>query len=163
MRITVRSSYPASLLITASILLTACSGTRPMDIGLNDGQLTPCPSSPNCVNSRANNAEHAIAPITFKQGLSPTDAMKAIKQAILSLPRTEIINETSTYLYAESSTKIMRFVDDVEFQFADDELIQEVHVRSASRLGYKDFGVNRARIESVRAKLVEMGLARRDL
>jgi uncharacterized protein (DUF1499 family) len=87
--------------------------------------------------------------------------MRAIKEAVLSLPRTKIITETPTYLYAEATSKVMRFVDDVEFLFADEAEISEVHVRSASRKGYRDFGVNRERIEQVRAKLIEMGLARR--
>ena len=143
------------------ILLSACSGTRPDTIGIHEGKLAPCPSSPNCVNSRTNNTDHAIKPIAFKQPVSQAEAMRSIKEALLSLPRTEIITETPTYLYAEATSKIMRFVDDVEFLFPEQDLISEVHVRSASRKGYRDFGVNRERIEAVRASLIEMGIGRR--
>lgn len=146
---------------TSIVLLSACSGTRPQEIGVHEGQLAPCPSSPNCVNSRTNNTDHAIKPIAFKQAVPQTEAMRIIKEAVMSLPRTEIITATPTYLYAEATSKIMRFVDDVEFLFPEQEQITEVHVRSASRKGYRDFGVNRERIEQVRAKVIEMGLGRR--
>lgn len=143
-------------------LLSACSGSRPTDIGVQSGQLLPCPESPNCVNSRANNATHAIKAIHFKTPISQVDAIQAIKEALLSLPRIEIISETKTYLYAEATTKIMRYIDDVEFLFPEDAQISEVHVRSASRLGYRDFNVNRERIEAIRAYLIEKGLAVRE-
>lgn len=154
-------SLKLALGLSSVIVLTACNGTRPQTLGVIDGQLAPCPSSPNCVNSRTSNVDHAIKPLTFRQALPLADAMDAVKQALLTLPRTEIITETPTYLYAEATTKIMRFVDDVEFLFEDKAEISEVHVRSASRLGYRDFGVNRERIEAVRAHLVEKGIARR--
>lgn len=152
-------------LVSSLIMLSACSGSRPTDIGITNGQLLPCPESPNCVNSRANNQEHAIKAFHFKKPISQVEAINAInaiKEALMTLPEIEIIQETKTYLYAEATSKIMRFVDDVEFLFPNEQLIQEVHVRSASRLGYKDFDVNRLRIESIRAKLIESGLAVRE-
>lgn len=149
------------LAVSISVLLSACSGTRPQTLGVNDGKLAPCPSSPNCVNSQTSNLEHAIKPLSFKQPVPLAEAMAAVKQALIGLPRTEIISETPTYLYAEATTKVMRFVDDVEFLFEDKAEISEVQVRSASRMGYRDFGVNRERIEAVRTKLIEMGMARR--
>ncbi len=157
----IRSSLLAVSMVSSAFILSACSGSRPQTLGVNEGHLSPCPSSPNCVSSRTSNTDHAIAPISFKQAIPLADAMQALKQALLSLPRTEIINETPTYLYAEATTKIMRFVDDVEFLFEDKAMITEVHVRSASRLGYRDFGVNRERIELIRAKLIDMGIGRR--
>jgi uncharacterized protein (DUF1499 family) len=149
-------------LISTSIFLSACSGTRPTNIGATNGKLLPCPESPNCVNSRSNNTVHAIKAIHFKRPITQTEAIMAVKEALLALPRIEIITETETYLYAEATSKVMRFVDDVEFLFPNEELIQEVHARSASRSGYSDFDVNRLRIESVRAALIENGLAVRE-
>lgn len=149
-------------LISTSILLSACSGSRPTDIGVTNGKLLACPETPNCVNSRSNNQGHSIKAFHFKKPISQTAAILAVKEALLTLPRIEIITETETYLYAEAKSKVMRFVDDVEFLFPDEELIQEVHVRSASRTGYRDFDVNRLRIESIRAKLIEKGLAVRE-
>lgn len=155
-------SFKFIVTLTAVILLTACSGSRPTDIGVTNGQLLPCPEAPNCVNSRANDAVHAIKAIHFKKPISQAEAMTVVKEALLSLPNIQIIEESTTYLYAEATSKVMRFVDDVEFLFPDQDGITEVHVRSASRLGYKDFNVNRERIESVRAILIEKGLAVRE-
>lgn len=149
-------------LISTSIFLTACSGSRPTNIGVSEGKLSPCPESPNCVNSRANNSVHTIKAIHFKKPISQSEAIQAVKTALLTLPNIEIIKQTNTYIYAEATSKIMRFVDDVEFLFPNEDYIQEVHVRSASRMGYRDFDVNRERIESVRAKLIEAGLATRE-
>jgi uncharacterized protein (DUF1499 family) len=149
-------------LVSSSVLLSACNGSRPTDIGITKGQLLPCPEAPNCVNSRSNNQLHAIKAFHFKKPITQAEAILAIKEALMSLPEIEIIQETETYLYAEATSKVMRFVDDVEFLFPNEALVQEVHVRSASRLGYKDFEVNRLRIESIRAKLIETGLAVRE-
>lgn len=117
---------------------------RPDNLGVKDGRLAPCRRSPNCVSSQANPAdrEHYIAPIRV-QG----DAMAAVRRAVQAMPRTKIIREEPDYLYAEFRTKLLRYVDDVEFWF-DGTAIQ---VRSASRLGRRDFGVNRKRIEALRA------------
>lgn len=160
-----QSNRPKLLVIglfSTLAFLSACSGTRPSDIGITNGKLLPCPESPNCVNSQSNNTVHAIKAIHFKRPITQTEAILAVKEALLALPKVEIITETETYLYAEATSKVMRFVDDVEFLFPNEEFIQEVHMRSASRTGYSDFDVNRKRIESVRAILIENGLAVRE-
>ena len=149
-------------LVSSAVLLSACSGSKPTDIGITNGQLLPCPEAPNCVTSRSNNQLHSIKAFHFKKPITQAEAILAVKEALMTLPEITIIEETETYLYAEATSKIMRFVDDVEFLFPNEELVQEVHVRSASRLGYADFDVNRLRIESIRAKLIETGLAVRE-
>lgn len=127
------------------------SGTRPSNLGVTDGKLAPVPSSPNCVSSQADSSdkEHYIAP--FPLSGSPRDAIEALKTIVQSMERTTIVESTDSYLYAEFTTKLMGYVDDVEF-YADgaNGLIQ---VRSASRLGKSDLGLNRQRIEAIRAKL----------
>ena len=121
------------------------SGKRPTTLGIHDGKLAPCPGSPNCVSSQAGDGGHSIAPLRFTgDARAAMDKLKAIVQA---MPRTEIIDRRPGYLYAEFSTALMGFVDDVEF-YCDGQVI---HVRSASRLGYSDLGVNRKRVEAVRA------------
>ena len=119
---------------------------RPDYLGVKDGRLARCKRSPNCVSSQADpaDAEHYIAPIAF-QG----DAIAAVRRTVAALPRTRIISSDSRYLYAEFRSRLLRYVDDVEFYF-DGTLI---HVRSASRLGRRDFGVNRARVESLRRRI----------
>jgi uncharacterized protein (DUF1499 family) len=126
------------------------AGNPPTNIGINNGKLTACPSTPNCVNSQVSaNDSQKIAPIKLS---GDTPAMMAkLKQVIQTMPRTNIIKETNNYLYIEFSSKLMGFVDDVEFYLDSDS--KAIQVRSASRLGESDLGVNRLRIEEIRSKL----------
>ena len=128
------------------------AGKRPNNLGVRDGKLAPCPSTPNCVCSQSEDAGHKIEPLTYKS--TPEVAFTQLKQAIASQPRTKIITESPNYLYAEFTSAIMKFVDDVEFYLDEDAKV--IHVRSASRLGQSDLGVNRKRIETIRAKLQEL-------
>jgi uncharacterized protein (DUF1499 family) len=128
------------------------AGTRPTNLGIHDGKLAACPATPNCVNSQtpASDVEHAIAPIEFGGKASAT--MENLKLVLKNTPRTNIITESSNnYLYAEFTSKLMGFVDDVEFYIDDSS--KTIQVRSASRLGESDLGVNRQRIEEIRTKL----------
>jgi uncharacterized protein (DUF1499 family) len=111
---------------------------------VTNGRLAPCRRTPNCVSSQADpsDREHYIAPIAFRG-----DAIEAVRKAVESLPRTTVISANSSYLYAEFRSKLLGYVDDVEF-FYDGAAIQ---VRSASRLGRRDFKVNRNRVEQLRA------------
>lgn len=120
------------------------AGKRPTNLGVKEGKLAPCPGSPNCVNSQSNHPQSKIAPL-------PPVAIADIKKVIESMERTEIIEATDTYLYAEFTSKLMGYVDDVEFYLDQNKNV--VHVRSASRLGKSDLGVNRQRIEDIRNRL----------
>lgn len=115
-------------------------------------RLDPCPTSPNCVSTQAQaqDAGHAIPPFRYRK--SRVEAKEALKEIIRSLPRTKLVEEDESYLHYEFTSLLLRFVDDVEFLF-DDET-KTLHFRSASRTGYGDLGVNRTRMEQVRA-LVE--------
>lgn len=125
------------------------SGKRPSNLGLHDGRLLSCPSTPNCVCSYDQDAEHGIAPLTF--ATTPAVAWANLKSVIQALERTEIVTETEHYLHVEFTTKLMGFVDDVEFYL--DAGANAIQVRSASRMGKGDLGVNRNRIESLRTAL----------
>ncbi len=124
------------------------SGKRPNDLGVKNGRLKPPPNSPNAVSSQAQDASHAIAPLSYTS--SAVRAMDALVAVVESTPRTRVVSRTNDYLYAEYESALMGFVDDVEFWFEPNAKV--IHVRSASRLGYSDFGVNRARIEDIRRK-----------
>jgi uncharacterized protein (DUF1499 family) len=127
------------------------SGSRPTDLGFNAGRFTPCPWKPNCVSSTApsDDAKHYIEPLKL---VGPVEAgWKKLKDVLASTPRVRIIAEQPGYLYAEFKSPAMGFVDDVEF--ALDASAQVIHVRSASRLGVRDFGVNRKRVENIRKSL----------
>jgi len=120
---------------------------------MNPPMLAPCPSSPNCVSTQAQDEGHAIAPFRYRK--SRAEAKEALKEVIRSLPRMQLVEEDETYLHFEATSLLLRFIDDVEFLFDDDT--KTVHFRSASRTGYGDLGVNRKRMEQVRA-LVEQRL-----
>ena len=120
------------------------SGKKPNNLGVDNGKLAACPGSPNCVNSQSNDEQSKITPL-------PAVSISKIKEVVKSMEKTEIIEETDSYLYAEFTSKLMGFVDDVEFYL--DKNADVVHVRSASRLGQSDLGVNRQRVEEIRAKL----------
>ena len=129
------------------------SGKRPNDLGVKGGRLKPPPRSPNAVSSQSEDLSHAIAPLTYTS--SAQHAMETLVKIVETTPRTRIIARTADYLYAEYSSALMGFVDDVEFWFEPNSKI--IHARSASRLGHSDFGVNRARIEDVRQRFTPSG------
>jgi uncharacterized protein (DUF1499 family) len=117
-------------------------------------RLAPCPSSPNCVSSDADDSAHIIA--AFALAMPAGDAWPAVRGSVENLPRTTIISETSDYLHAECASAIFGFVDDLELHLRTAEGV--IAVRSASRLGYSDLGANRRRIENLRALLVRQGI-----
>lgn len=144
-------AFPSTQIPLCAMAFFSFAGSRPANLGAQNGQLAACPQSPNCVSSQApiTDKEHHIAPMAY-QG-SGADAIAKLKALIEGLDRTTIIATSNTYLYAEFASKLMGFVDDVEF-YADDSA-KVIHVRSASRLGQSDLGVNRQRIEEIRSKL----------
>ncbi len=135
----------------------AFKGTAPTTLGIRDGRLKPPSKTPNSVTSQAGlYPDHpqaqraAIAPLTFKG--DGKAAMQKIARILRGMDRTEIVTEQPGYLYAQCTTQLMRFTDDVEFWL--DESAGVIHVRSASRIGHGDRGVNRARVEAVRHQLM---------
>jgi uncharacterized protein (DUF1499 family) len=124
------------------------SGKRPAGLGVTNGKLKAPPSSPNAVSSQASGGYHLIAPLPY-QG-TPEQAMKALKAIVESTPNTKVVELKPDYLYAEYASALLGFVDDVEFYLPSGGRV--IHVRSASRLGYSDLGVNRKRIEAIRAR-----------
>lgn len=119
---------------------------RPDDLGVTDGHFRPCPDSPNCVNSQSKSPQHAIPAIAFEG--TTADASQQIRRALQSMPRTTIVRDEGDYLHAECRSAFFRFVDDVEIFIDTDERV--IHVRSASRVGWSDLGVNRKRVEAIR-------------
>jgi uncharacterized protein (DUF1499 family) len=134
--------------------LFSFSGTPPTNLGVKEGKLLECPATPNCVNSQApaSDSEHSIQPISYSS--TPEQAFAKLKAVIQDLPRTKIVSETEDYIYAEFTSALMGFVDDVEFHLDNTQKV--IHVRSASRLGQSDLGVNRKRVEEIRAKFAAL-------
>jgi len=126
------------------IVMTISTATQ-----AEEKKLAPCPSSPNCVSSQATDGGHFIAP--FKITGNVEEAWAALKKALTSQSRTVITSETADTLHAQATSLIFRFVDDIDAILDADARV--IHVRSASRTGYGDFGVNRKRVEMLRSQL----------
>lgn len=122
------------------------------NLGISSGALSPCPPSPNCAVSQNADAAHSIAPLTYHTDLDK--AREVLLQVLSVTPRTKLVEQTSNYIKAESKSRIFGFVDDVEFYFPSNEKV--IHVRSASRVGESDLGVNRRRIEQIRLALQDL-------
>ena len=129
---------------------TMFAGKRPSYLGVKDGRLATPKRTPNNVSSQAEpgDAQHYIAPIKFTG--SAVDAMAALRKIVEGSERALVVKHEADYLNAEYKSKLMGFVDDVEFLAVEKEGL--IHVRSASRLGRRDFGVNRSRIEDLRER-----------
>jgi uncharacterized protein (DUF1499 family) len=108
------------------------------------------------MSSDAADKAHQVAP--FSLAVEPAQAWRAVHLAVSGLPRTEIVTDTGAYLRAECRSALFRFVDDLELLLRPEE--GTIAVRSASRIGYSDFGVNRTRIETLRRTLVSAGVVK---
>jgi uncharacterized protein (DUF1499 family) len=140
-------------LLTCTLAVFGCAGKPSSNLGVTNGRLSPCPKSPNCVSSQSTEADHFIESLYYTG--TKEKAKEILIALIQSMKRAKIVTITEDYIHAEFSSRIFRFVDDVEFLF--DEQNKRVHLRSASRIGYSDLGVNRKRIETIRAKFINLG------
>lgn len=150
-----RATRGAARLATTIAALAVCAGVwtimtnrTPTNLGVREGRLRPCPASPNCVCSFDTDPEHGTAPLRFSD--PPEVALQRLRMVIAAMPRAKIRGDDGRYLHAEFRSLILRFVDDVEFLL--DAEAGVIHVRSASRLGYSDLGVNRSRVENLRQR-----------
>jgi uncharacterized protein (DUF1499 family) len=127
------------------------SGKRPDNLGVQDGRLASCGRRLNCVSSQADpgDAQRYVAPIQVKGAAA--EAIAAARRAVESMQRARVVRAEGNYLHAEFRSKLMGYVDDVELTY--DAQAGVLHVRSASRLGRRDYGVNRARVAALRARL----------
>lgn len=127
-------------------LLASCAGEPPKTLGVREGRLSPCPSSPNCVTSQGGDDRHHIAALSFAG--KPALAFQRLRRLLASRSDTTIVGEEADYLLVEFRTTF--FVDDGEFLLNSEGM--RIEVRSASRLGYSDLGKNRSRLEELRRR-----------
>ena len=116
-------------------------------------RLTPCPNSPNCVSSRSTNKDHFIEPLRYSG--DPADARQKLIDILKNTKRVRLVKVETDYIHAEFYSLVWRFIDDVIFWLPRDESV--IHVRSASRKGYYDFGANRRRVERLRDAMENLG------
>lgn len=150
-------SILAGILVLALVLVQmgALGGSRPADLGVSKGRLKPPSPTPNSVSSQAGlypdhpQRDYAlIQPLPLRGG-SAAASMQALAAALSTTPGITVVEQRPDYLYAQATTRWLKFTDDLEFWF--DPARGAIELRSASRLGGKDFGVNRERIEAIRA------------
>ncbi|WP_076586267.1 DUF1499 domain-containing protein [Vibrio ostreicida] len=136
------------ILISITLLgLTACSqGFATM----TDRTSSPCGDKPNCVSTQDTRTDYALEPFVLHSDANIND----ILNAALQLPGAKSAVKTDSYLRIECTSKILRFVDDLELRIENGKLL----VRSESRVGYSDFGVNRKRVKTLRGILTAEGL-----
>ena len=146
-----------ALLVAAVIAIQAdmLGGSRPADIGVGNGRLKPPSPTRNSVSSQAalypdhpQRASADIKPLPLRHG-SGAASLQALAAVLGSMPDVKLVQQGPDYIHAEAKTRWLKFVDDLEFWF--DPARGVIEVRSASRLGREDFGVNRQRIEAIRA------------
>ncbi|MCX5820029.1 MAG: DUF1499 domain-containing protein [Deltaproteobacteria bacterium] len=135
-------------LLCLVVMMVGCSGNRHSQMGVTVGRLAACPDSPNCVSSQSADRRHAIDPLRYEG--TAEKARERLVEAVSGMKRARIVAAEERYLHAEFTSAFFRFVDDVEFLL--DDGTKTIHVRSASRVGYSDLGVNRRRVEEIRSR-----------
>ncbi len=145
-----------ALLGVAAGQLGLLRGQAPGDLGVKDGKLKAPSATPNSVSSQADlwpghpqQAYARIAPLVVAG--DPAAAMARVRAAVASTAGAVVVRAEGDYLYAQYTTPLMHYTDDVEFWF--DRSAGVVQLRSASRLGHGDLGANRQRVEALRARL----------
>jgi uncharacterized protein (DUF1499 family) len=135
-------------LCSASLLLGSALRAEAGEMPVSDRFIEPCPKTPNCVSSRDRDEGRFIRPLSFDGAAE--QAWKHLRTALLEDERVRVVAEGPGVLRAESTSRVFRFVDDLEFRLIPEEHI--IDVRSASRVGYWDLGVNRRRVERIRER-----------
>jgi len=135
-------------LLYLTVMMVGCAGNRHSQMGVIDGRLAACPDLPNCVSSQSTDPRHAIDPLRYEG--TAEKARRFLIEAVSGMKRARIVAAEERYIHAEFTSALFRFVDDVEFLL--DDGTRTIHVRSASRVGYSDLGVNRRRVEEIRLR-----------
>ena len=135
-----------SALIIGNLMIATHAEAQSAD---RPDRFSPCPDSPNCVSSQSTNKRHFIEPLHYTGDTA--DARQLLIDLLENTKRVQLAKVGTDYIHAEFRSSIFRFVDDVEFLFPPGKNI--IHVKSASRTGYYDFGANRRRVEQIRLTL----------
>lgn len=137
-------------MLALTFILTACSTAQTIKTRTTSDRLLPCPESPNCVSSLSQDKSHYVEPLSYKG--SQEEARERLISVVNSMKRSETVTAEKNYIHVTFKSFLFRFVDDVEFSFGDERKI--INVRSASRTGYFDLGVNRRRVEEIRRRFM---------
>ncbi len=131
-------------------------GVSSSQVVMPQPEMSSCPASPNCVSSEVADELHRLDP--FEVGIDAADVWSRVRAGVEAIPRTRIVAATDDRLHAECRSRIFGFVDDLELVWRPAN--GRIDVRSASRTGHWDLGVNRRRVERLRARLRIDGVIR---
>ncbi|UCG14795.1 MAG: DUF1499 domain-containing protein [Deltaproteobacteria bacterium] len=145
-------------MLALTVTLIQCSTDPAIKPGPAGRELPPCPDSPNCVSSLSDDKSHYVKPLEYEGSVEK--AKEELIAVISSMKRSKIVRAEAGYLHATFTSFLFRFVDDVEFSF--DHAQKVIHVRSASRTGYSDLGVNRKRVEEIRKRFATREIGQTD-
>lgn len=140
-----------ALLPVVSLARLSFVSRKPDNLGVINGRLADCPSSPNCVCTQGGDTEHHMEPLDFS-GTSD-EAMERLKAVVAAMSRSKIVTADERYMHVEFTSRLFRFADDVEFLIEPET--KTIHFRSASRVGRSDLGVNRQRLATSRQQFDE--------
>lgn len=140
------------ILLGIMLPLSACAAGRETSTENISVQLAPCPHTPNCVSSLNVDGYQMVEPLRYH--MAQSTAIDRLYGLIEKMPRAKVVRSTQNYLHIEFRSAVFGFIDDVEFVFGDRPGI--IHVRSASRVGYWDLGVNRRRVERIREEFTKI-------
>jgi|GEM_PF-243153 len=141
--------FVAAIVGLAFLFVLATKDPAAPKLGVLNGRLTPCPRRMNCVSSDAFESEFRVEPILFAGSMA--EAKTLLMETALKLPHTKLIAEEGNYFRFECRSAALRFVDDLEILFNEQE--GQIHVRSGARCGFWDLGVNRRRVQLLRSML----------
>lgn len=132
----------AALLLLLLIFIIRRMSSPAPELGHRDGQLTPLPDSPNCVSTQTDQAGKRMDPLPWAGDAESTlDKLEEVSKRAGGT----VTERSDEYLRVEFRTRLMQYVDDVEWLIVGDR----VHFRSASRVGHWDLGVNRRRMSKL--------------
>lgn len=140
------------LLLLGRFIMMSHGASPPDHLNHAAARLEPCPDKPNCVSSRAKRKSQRVEPLVVPG--PPAAALEHVTRAIEAMERSRIVTAGDGYVHAEFKSRLFRFVDDLELVY--DEKLPGFQVRSASRSGHSDLGVNRKRVEALRNRLAAM-------
>ncbi len=136
------------IVVITGIFIWSRTASRPENLGVTNGQLAPCPDTPNCVTTQQGNPDQQMEPLRYTT--SQEDAQARLVDILEQMPRSQVITNQPGYIAVEYRSPTFGFPDDTEFVFDAENNV--IHFRSAARLGRSDLGVNRERMEDIRQR-----------
>lgn len=139
------------LVVIMAVGMVVKNNKTPNNLGVNNSELAPMPSSPNAVSTQTDDEDKKVEPFEFKGDLE--NSKKVIIDVLDKIDKVKIVKNEEDYIYSVFETKTMKYKDDVEFYFDKENKL--IHFRSASRIGYSDMGLNKERYEKIRKMYYE--------